>query len=231
MRDFDSYFYDGSSVLVNKLNIRNPILLDEAVNDIVTVRMSELLAQQRRPDCFDSLYLRHVHRTLFQDCYNWAGAYRECGMGRNIDFCSPEEIPGRMDVWSRSFQKEFMLAAGAPDQMADRLAGFWGVLNQIHPFRDGNGRSQAAFFVSACEAKGLSVSFSQKDIRNLRLARDEASDGRPRLLENLLRRSLSGDAKPYGLPEPGKTGAFGRLMGMLRRCPDMGPEAGGPDIV
>lgn len=231
MKDFNSYFYDGSSVLANKLNIRNPILLDEAVNDIATARMSELLAQQRCPDCFDSSYLRHVHRTLFQDCYDWAGEYRECGMGRNIDFCSPDDIPGRMEAWSKLFQKEFMLAAGTPDQMADRLARFWGALNQIHPFRDGNGRSQAAFFASVCEAKGLSVSFSQKDIRNLRLARDEASDGRPHLLENLLRRSLSGDAKPYGQLEQRRTGAFGRLMGMLRRCPDTGPEAGGPDIV
>lgn len=230
MKGFDDYFFEGSSVLANKLGVHNPIDLDAAVNKIVFLRQHELLAQQRRPDCFDSSYLRHVHRMLFQDCYDWAGEYRECGMGRNIDFCSPEEIPGRMDAWSRSFQKEFMSASGPSDQMADRLAGFWGALNQIHPFRDGNGRSQAAFFVSVCDAKGLAVSFSQKDIKNLRLARDEASDGRTRLLENLLRRSLSGEAKPYGLTGPGKTGAFSRLMGMLRRGPDTDPEADGPDI-
>lgn len=230
MRSFDSYFYDGCSVLKNKLNIRNPILLDEAVNDIVTARMSEFLTVVETPDCFDGSYLQHVHRVLFQDCYDWAGEYRECAMGRNMDFCRPDEIPGKIDAWSKSFQKDFMLVSGSSDQMADRLAGFWGALNQIHPFRDGNGRSQAAFFMSACEAKGLSVAFSQKDIKNLRLSRDEASDGRPRLLENLLRRSLSGEAKPYGQLEQRRTGALVRLLSMLRREPDPVRETDGSYI-
>lgn len=230
MKGFDDYFFDNSSVLANKLGIRNPIKLDGAVDKIVFLRQHELRMQQGYPKSFDGSYLKHVHKTLFQDCYDWAGEYRECAMGRNMDFCRPDEIPGKIDAWSKSFQKDFMLVSGSSDQMADRLAGFWGALNQIHPFRDGNGRSQAAFFVSACEAKGLSVAFSQKDIKNLRLSRDEASDGRPRLLENLLRRSLSGEAKPYGQPEQRRTGALGRLMSMLRREPDPGRESDGPYI-
>lgn len=230
MKGFDDYFFEGSSVLANKLGVHNPIDLDAAVNKIVFLRQHELLAQQRRPGCFDSSYLRHVHKTLFQDCYDWAGGYRECVMGRNMDFCRPDEIPGKIDAWSKSFQKDFMLVSGSSDQMADRLAGFWGALNQIHPFRDGNGRSQAAFFMSACEAKGLSVAFSQKDIKNLRLSRDEASDGRLRLLENLLRRSLSGEAKPYGQLEQRRTGALVWLLSMLRREPNPVRETDGPYI-
>lgn len=200
MRSFDDYFYEGGSVLINKLGIRNGILLDDAVNDAVFARMMDILAKAPDDVRFDAEHLRHIHGHLFQDCYDWAGEYRECPMGRNVGFCPPERIPDRMAVWSESFQKDFMLVFGDAGDMADRLVGYWGSLNRIHPFRDGNGRSQTVFFTQACRAKGLEICFSDKDIRNLRVARDEASDGRPALLSGILGRSLSGEAVPYGRP-------------------------------
>lgn len=210
--------------------IRNAILLDDVVNKAVAIRSSGLTLRRERPARFDGEYLKHVHRTLFQDCYDWAGEYRECPMGRNIDFCHPEQIPFRVTEWSARFDSGFMRVSGDAGLMADRLAVFWGELNRIHPFRDGNGRSQAAFFSIACLVKGLSASFSDRDVRNLRLARDEASDGRPRLLANLLSRSLSGDAVPYGLP-PRRPSALERLKAALGRGTEKPDGPDGPDIV
>lgn len=230
MRSFDDYFYEGGSVLANKFGIRNGILLDDAVNDAVFARMMDILAKIPDDVRFDAEYLRRVHGYLFQDCYGWAGEYRECPMGRNVDFCLPERIPDRMAEWSAGFRKDFMLASGSAGDMAGRLVTHWGVLNRIHPFRDGNGRSQAAFFMQACRAKGLEMDFSGKDIRNLRVARDEASDGRPALLSGILDRSLSGEAVPYGLPV--KISAVDRLKAMLRgKCAIHGADGPcGPEL-
>ncbi len=74
--------------------------------------------------------------------------------------------------------------------MADVLSEKWAELNKIHAFRDGNGRSQFAFFNVACEMKGYELVFENKDIRNLRAARDAASDGRPGLLRGMIARGL-----------------------------------------
>lgn len=212
MRSFDDYLYDGGSVLANRFGIRNGIMLEDIVNKAAAVRMRGFVSDGAFPDRFDADYLKHVHGYLFQDCYDWAGEYRECPMGRNVDFCPPEQIPGRMAEWSKSFQKGFMLVSGDAGAMADKLVGYWGGLNRIHPFRDGNGRSQAAFFTPACRAKGLDVCFSDRDIRNLCAARDEASDGRPAMLSGILGRSLSGEAVSYG--QPPRTKLMGRLMAM-----------------
>lgn len=225
MKSFDDYLYGGGSVLVNKFGIRNGIILEDIVNKSVSVRMRGFVSDGAFPDRFDADYLKHVHGYLFQDCYDWAGEYRECPMGRNVDFCPPEQIPGRMAAWSESFQKGFMLASGDAGAMAGKLVGYWGSLNRTHPFRDGNGRSQAVFFAQACRAKGLDVCFSDRDIRNLRVARDEASDGRSTLLSGILGRSLSGEAAPYGRPP--RTKLMERLMAMARR--DQHHENNGPD--
>lgn len=228
MRRFDDYFYEGGSVLVNKFGTRNGILLEEAVNEVVSTRSAEICACTGYPAAFDAEYLKRVHKHLFQDCYDWAGEYRECPMGRNVDFCPPERIPDRMAVWSESFQKDFMLVSGDAGIMADKLVGYWGRLNRIHPFRDGNGRSQVVFFTQACMAKGLDVCFSDRDIKNLRVARDEASDGRPAPLSGILGRSLFGEAVPYGRPP--RTKLMERLMAMAGKCRHDDNGLGGPEL-
>lgn len=229
MRRFDDYFYEGGSVLANKFGIRNGVLLDDAVNDAVFARMMDVLPKVPDDAWFDAKHLRYIHGHLFQDCYDWAGEYRECPMGRNVDFCPPEQILGWMAEWSASFQKGFMLVSGDAGAMVGKLVGYWGGLNRIHPFRDGNGRSQAAFFTQACRVKGLDVCFSGRDIRNLRAARDEASDGRPAMLSGILGRSLSGEAVPYGRPP--RTKLMERLMAMVgkgRHHENNGPD--GPEL-
>lgn len=216
---FDDYLYEGGSVLKNKLGIRNPFDLDDEVNRFAALGMEDLKSEPM-PKQFDGAYLRHVHGVLFGDMYDWSGQYRECPMGRNMDFCPPEQISDKVDEFMAGFQKDFMESGAGLSELSDVLADSWGRLNGIHPFRDGNGRSQSMFFFRACEAKGIELMFSDRDIRNLRTARDEASAGRPRLLSNLLSRSMSGDpvAVRAVQPEAKKQSTrrpFERMMAML----------------
>ena len=206
--NFDDYFYDQSSVLRNKLDIHNQFVLDEAVNKFAANRMADLL-KEPAPKRFDGNYLRRIHGTLFGRVYDWAGQYRECDMGRNIDFCPQDRIPESVDAIMERFQRDFMESRGGAQELAEALSDTWGRLNAAHLFRDGNGRSQAMFFMKACDAKGLDLVFSDKDIRNLRIARDEASAGRPRLLSNMLGRSL------VRRPEPAPVRPFEKLKAML----------------
>lgn len=188
--DFESYFWPGQSTLMNKLDIHNEIELEFAANEIAAARMDQLLLRGC-PPVFDSKYLRYVHGTLFGDIYDWAGQYRMCEMSRNQDYAKPQDIPLAIDKFCKVFQADFFCRSfDNGSEMADVLAKAWGDLNSVHPFRDGNGRSQFVFFNKACEAKGYSLTPSKRDLGNLRTARDLASTGNCGPLSNILARSL-----------------------------------------
>lgn len=231
----DSYLWPGQRCMANTLGIHNEIELDEAVNKYAATRMPDLMAEAI-PERFDADYLRHIHKTLFQDCYDWAGEYRQCPMGRNMDYADPESIPRRVSEFCESFRRDVLVPVLPERELADTLALKWAALNAIHPFRDGNGRSQTMFFTAACRSIGYDLSFSLQDRKNLRAARDSASEGRAGLLAGMIARSLQPiegfERKP---PEPevkARPSALSRLMGALRRGgrDDSLDGPGGPEL-
>ena len=190
MKNFDDYFWPNQNCLKNKLNIHNQLMLDDTANALSMEAMDELL-NEGTPSAISSEYLKHCHKTLFQDVYDWAGEYRECEMSRNIDYAKPDEISDKLYAFCKKFNRNFIENGDMPkDKMADVLADSWAELNKIHAFRDGNGRSQYVFFNGACLVKDYKLMFKPDDIRRLRDARDAASDGRSGLLRGMIERAL-----------------------------------------
>lgn len=68
----DPYLYPGTTVLRNKLGLRDPDELDR-----VERRMVQLRIQRGVPGGqFDLAHLRAIHRHLFEHVYDWAGELR-----------------------------------------------------------------------------------------------------------------------------------------------------------
>src|SRR5260370_41139265 len=68
----DPYCYPGTTVLRNRLDIRDQSELDAFEVEITTLRAEEPL-----PDGdFDPAHYCRIHHHLFQDVYDWAGQYR-----------------------------------------------------------------------------------------------------------------------------------------------------------
>jgi cell filamentation protein len=129
-------------VLKNLLDIRDQATLEAFEVEISTLRSEEPLPEGN----FDPAHYCSVHRHLFQDVYEWAGQYRtvRTSKGGNA-FCYPENISTQMDVlFQELHQSQFLQHPGRAVFLAE-IARFLGELNAIHPFRDGNGRSQLAF--------------------------------------------------------------------------------------
>jgi len=147
----DPYCYKGTSVLKNKAGLR-----DQAGLEGFELEMSSVRATEPAPTGkFDPAHYRALHRHLFQDVYSWAGKYRmvRTGKGGNA-FCYPEFIEAEMqnlfgDLAHPSF------SAGAPAAaFLQAVSKFLADLNAIHPFREGNGRTQLAFLVLLAERAG-----------------------------------------------------------------------------
>lgn len=76
-----AYCYPDSAILKNLLDIRDAVTLAEAEGYIVGLRMAEVV---RGPSTFDFSFqfLKVLHRRLFQDVYEWAGATRRVDMSK-----------------------------------------------------------------------------------------------------------------------------------------------------
>jgi cell filamentation protein len=90
--------------------------------------------------------IENLHHHLFQDVYRWAGHYRSVRIekGQNV-FCYPEHIPVRMDELFGTLDHGAALRIGFFSTFVEPAASFLGELNAIHPFREGNGRTQLSF--------------------------------------------------------------------------------------
>jgi cell filamentation protein len=138
----DPYLYPGTSVLRNLHQIK-----DAKALEAFEVEMSSLRAEQPLPEGnFDSAHYRAVHHHLFQDVYDWAGKYRTVRIAKGSSiFCYPENIPAQMDAVFGTIECGERFRGVTADEFVVCLAGFLAEMNAIHPFREGNGRSQLSF--------------------------------------------------------------------------------------
>jgi cell filamentation protein len=138
----DPYCYKGTGILRNKAGLR-----DAEALEAFELEMSSLRAEEPLPDGrFGPAHYRAVHRHLFQDVYAWAGRYRNVRTSKGGNpFCFPEHIPAQMEALFAQLRAGPCFADPDRETFVGAAAEFLGELNAIHPFREGNGRSQLAF--------------------------------------------------------------------------------------
>ncbi|MCA0180413.1 MAG: Fic family protein [Actinobacteria bacterium] len=217
----DKYTYPGSGgVLVNRFGIRDADRLDQALNDYATVGWVHLRRRApAEPPGFD--YLQTIHREMFGSLLDWAGELRETdaqATGTGIAYARPEYIPESLRSLFDKLQREDFLTGLDSATFADRLADRWGELSAIHPFRDGNTRSQSAYVSSLAERAGHPIDWAAIDVPTLRNLRLVAVAGRHEPLAGYLRDHLVSStdssldrgwsaARLAGLDTPFKPGA------------------------
>jgi cell filamentation protein len=138
----DPYCYDGTTVLKNIPGLRSQAELD-AFEAISTAQRAEEALPAGR---LSFPHYRAIHHHLFQDIYKWAGQYRTVRIAKDGSaFCYPENIKRAMESLFRRLKKTDHLRGLTPDAFAKEAAAILSTLNAIHPFREGNGRTQITF--------------------------------------------------------------------------------------
>lgn len=138
----DPYCYKGTPVLKNRARIRDAKTLDDFELEMSMLRSLEPLPVGR----FTPAHYRSVHHHLFQDVYTWAGKYRTVRTFKGGNpFAYPEHIPAHMDQVFEKLAQPALLPGSTKVDFLDAATDFLAELNAIHPFREGNGRSQLSF--------------------------------------------------------------------------------------
>jgi cell filamentation protein len=152
------YCYAGTTILKNKLDIKDAVELAKFEAEISSQR-----AQEPIPDGnLDYAHYRALHRHLFQDVYDWAGEPRKIRIGKGGNwFCFPENIDAEMTKLFSSFAEQSNFSGLSRTEFAKKSAHFLAELNAIHPFREGNGRTQLSFLGIVAEQADHPLDFEK----------------------------------------------------------------------
>jgi cell filamentation protein len=116
----DPYLWHNDSVLKNRLNIHDAGQLRKAELSFSAARVATL---ELGPPKIGLPYLCHIHRTLFQDVYSWAGELRTIDL-RNDDtlFCHFEYIEKEGNALMSALEEENGLAELVESEFVKRIA-------------------------------------------------------------------------------------------------------------
>ncbi len=107
---------------------------------------------------FDLDHLCFLNRWLFQDVYAWAGEPRSVPFSKpGSEFAKPMFIREQAHALFRRLRDENRLRDIERARLATRIAYYFGELNALHPFREGNGRTQRLFLTHLVALRGLSL--------------------------------------------------------------------------
>ena len=151
MHEDDPYKYPGTEVLRNRLDIRDARTLQAMEAELTAARMRGPLPEiSMTPEGYQDL-----HRHLFQDVYPWAGEYRTCNLRKSLWFEEATTIKARMVEQFGRLNAEGNLKGLRLREFAERAAEHLCELNDIHPFREGNGRTNRLFLQVLADQAGI----------------------------------------------------------------------------
>jgi fido (protein-threonine AMPylation protein) len=152
-REFERVRYPGSDVLKNNLGLRDVNELARAELLFVADRLRDGLPVEARR--IDQQGLRAIHHHLFQDLYPWAGQYRAYTTGRGpAPFARPDFIEPALEGVFTALRSESNLAGLNLEQFASRAAHYVNEINAVHPFVEGNGRTQRVWLRNIADGAG-----------------------------------------------------------------------------
>ena len=165
-RKYESLHYPSDAeqkVLINKASLTTPSALEHFERTSVSARLKSGLPGEAKEQSVAGLKALHGH--LFQDVYEWAGTFREYTTGRNTaPFAVPEYIePSLVKIFDELNKELDTLRTAPTDVFAERTAYYVNEINAIHPFVEGNGRTQRVWLRTFAQAVGRDVIFRQGD--------------------------------------------------------------------
>lgn len=147
----DPYCYPGTTVLRNIPGIRDQAALER----FETISTAQRADEQLPHGQLSVSHYRAIHRHLFQDVFPWAGKIRTVRLGKSGSaFCYPEHIAREMQHLFGSLKKKQFLRGLSHKAFASEAASFLTTLNAVHPFREGNGRTQTTFLTLFADRAG-----------------------------------------------------------------------------
>ena len=159
----DPYLDPRTGLFRNRLGLTDRVDLATAEKRLTTARIGQL-RRRRLPGNYDLEHLRVFHWTIFQDVYPWAGQLRTVLIVKaGASFCLPHQIvETAADVFGRLADDRY-LRGRDQEAFLNGLTALLAEVNALHPFREGNGRTQRAFLSQLARDAGYRLHWQHVD--------------------------------------------------------------------
>ena len=169
--------YPGTACLINKMNIRDEAALAD-MEAALTLANISLLEQEPISGTFDFAHYKAVHRFLFDELYDWAGHVRTVNLSKKgTRFAPAEEIESMANVIFSRVAEANCFVHDEFETFIQHITDLYCSTNLLHPFRDGNGRTQRAFMTQLIRHAGFDINFDSIDPDELMIATIHAAHG------------------------------------------------------
>ncbi|WP_303997422.1 Fic family protein [Megamonas hypermegale] len=155
------YFYsDDKYVLKNELGLEDSDSLNEAERMLTTIRIAKIRKNNYKEFSFKTL--KNIHYELFKGIYPWAGKIRNINISKgNTIFCMFEYIETMAEDIFDKLDKKNYLKGLTQEEFCRELAELFGDLNILHPFREGNGRTEREFIYHLAKNAGYELDLTK----------------------------------------------------------------------
>jgi cell filamentation protein len=142
--DPDHIYTDpDTGILRNKLDIVDDKILQMTESIETGRRLEELEDNPIKIKAADTLLT--IHGYIFQDLYDWAGKVRTVNISKQGKPFLPVTSFAEGFIYIDSLLAEYRSSGNQKDIVARQLATILDSVNYLHPFREGNGRTQREF--------------------------------------------------------------------------------------
>lgn len=182
--------YEGTSCLINKLGIKDETKLKDFEAAVTFAKAGEYEIEPFATS-FDAEHYKTIHRFLFEDIYDWAGEYRTIDMSKKgTAFATASKIDDLMNSAFKRLKEKNCFINDNFDEFIEDIVDFYQVTNYIHPFREGNGRTQRLFFAQLIRYNNYDIDFSDIDSDELMIATIQAANGIKDNLISIFKKSI-----------------------------------------
>lgn len=197
---WDPYLDLRTGVLRNRLGITDAAEFAQAEADFSSARIAQLW-RHPLPGDYDLAHLQRFHQVIFGDLFDWAGELRTVTLGKGgALFCHPHDLVGTAAGVFGRLAADRHLRGLSRAAFLDKLTVLLADINDLHPFREGNGRAQRAFVAQLSRDAGHILRWARMDADTNRAACQAARVGDTEPLRAMLEHLV--DDEPARPPAP-----------------------------
>lgn len=169
--------YPNTTCLINKFNIKDNDKLSQVEAEITFAKAVVLESEEVKPP-FNFEFYKNIHRFLFEDLYDWAGKLRKVDISKNgTSFCLVNELEKLCEACFNRLEKANYFKGISRKKFVEEIVDLYQTTNFLHPFREGNGRTQRIFISKLIKYNGYDFNFSNINPDLLMLATIKAANG------------------------------------------------------
>jgi cell filamentation protein len=160
--DPDFKYTNEKGLLYNLANIDDEKILLAFESLKVSKRIEELFENPIKIKDANTLLI--IHHFLFQDVYEWAGKVRTVNISKNgKPFFDGERFHIAFKFINNLIVEYRLIRKSNKFDLAKKLAEILDNINYLHPFREGNGRTQREFIRVLALEKGFTLNLNPPD--------------------------------------------------------------------